>query len=153
MANQILKAFTMFTVIGVLGLVMMVVPATGQSRSAVAHIPFSFTVGDQTLEPGEYRVGNVFANDGVLRISSRESKANAVRMTHSIQASKIPEKGKLVFRRYGEQYFLSEVWTGGNQVGQQLLKSKREKAIERERGKLAQKAFEKVELELVAAVR
>ena len=39
---------------------------------------------------------------------------------------KASEQTKLVFQRYGDQYFLSEIWMEGNKVGHQLAKSRRE---------------------------
>jgi hypothetical protein len=39
---------------------------------------------------------------------------------------------RLVFHRYGERYFLAEVWNGADPTGRQLLKSQEERAIESE---------------------
>lgn len=147
MKDQILKAFTMITVIAVLGLVTTVVLANGQSQSLLkADIPFAFTIGDKTLEPGEYTVESIFAGGQGLRIRSRVPNASMMRLTNSIETSKTPQYGKLVFRRYGEHYFLAEVWRQGDRFGLELVKSRRERAIERERGQLAQSTFERVEL-------
>ena len=40
---------------------------------------------------------------------------------------------RLVFHRYGELYFLSEVWTLGDSSGRQLLKSRQEHALDKQR--------------------
>jgi hypothetical protein len=61
----------------------------------------------------------------------------------------------LVFRHYGNQYFLTEVWAAGETNGRQLAKSARQRAIERElastssKSEWAQRGYEIVE---VAAV-
>jgi hypothetical protein len=41
-------------------------------------------------------------------------------------------KTKLVFNRYGKQYFLSQIWVEGANCGRQLLKSNREKEVAKE---------------------
>ncbi len=41
----------------------------------------------------------------------------------------LKSESKLVFNRYGDRYFLSQVWTEGNSQGRQLLMSDREKEI------------------------
>jgi hypothetical protein len=59
---------------------------------------------------------------------------------------------RLVFHRYGERYFLAEVWNGADRAGRQLLKSQEERAIEREFASIssndatAKNTYERVEV-------
>jgi hypothetical protein len=46
----------------------------------------------------------------------------------SVEARNGIPNPELVFNRYGQTYFLSQIWTGGDQ-GRQLFKSNREKEI------------------------
>ena len=39
---------------------------------------------------------------------------------------------KLVFNRYGDQFFLSQVWMAGRTDGQELIKTRRERLLQRE---------------------
>ncbi len=39
---------------------------------------------------------------------------------NAVQANRISVDGKLVFNRYGEFYFLSQVWTPGEEIGRKL---------------------------------
>jgi len=62
--------------------------------------------------------------DHALIISAAGQKpgiflANSCRSLKSV-------KTKLVFSRYGDQYFLSQIWMAGNEAGYQLPKSRRE---------------------------
>jgi hypothetical protein len=41
----------------------------------------------------------------------------------------VQKTGKLVFHRYGNEYFLSEVWTPGDEWGHRLSKTRREREI------------------------
>lgn len=103
--------------------------ANGQSAQAViANVPFEFKVGDKALPAGEYTVRAITAGGDALAIRSPNS--GAVRLSQSIETLKASEKGKLVFHRYGDTYFLSQVWAPGERMGRQLLKSKGERTIE-----------------------
>jgi hypothetical protein len=54
-----------------------------------------------------------------------------------VRASETQEEAKLVFHKYGEQYFLSQVWEAGESAGRALIKSKSERALERKTEKIA----------------
>lgn len=137
MAKQILKGFTMLALIVGLSFVSAVVSAKGQSTQAVAKVPFEFIVGDKTLPSGQYTVGAVSGtNKAALMIRGRSS---AIRLTNEIQPNK-NKSARLVFHRYGERYFLSEVWMGGDSTGRHLLQSKQERSIERELASLGSKS-------------
>ena len=49
--------------------------------------------------------------------------------SNAVVANEIQTQSKLVFNRYGDHYFLSQVWTAGNSRGRQLLKSGREREM------------------------
>ena len=155
MAKQILKGFTMLALIVGLAFVSAVVSAKGQSTQAVAKVPFEFIVGDKTLPSGQYTVRAVSdTNKAALMI---RGKSSAIRLTNEIQPNPNKTEARLVFHRYGERYFLSEVWMGGDSAGRHLLQSGQERSIERElaslgsRSKLAQNTYEVVEI--VATLR
>ena len=150
MAKQILKGFTMLALIVGLAFVSAVVSAKGQSTQAVAKVPFEFIVGDKTLPSGQYTVRAVSdTNKAALMI---RGKSSAIRLTNEIQPNPNKTEARLVFHRYGERYFLSEVWMGGDSTGRHLLQSGQERSIERElaslgsRSKLAQNTYEVVEI-------
>jgi hypothetical protein len=130
MQKQIIKGLTMLMLIAAVALMAALVSAHAQSSSSVvADIPFEFSVGGKSMKAGEYSVKEYTANGDAVLIRSQDSEGGAVRLTQSIQAP-TPQQGKLVFHRYGQSYFLSEVWMWGQQTGRQLLKSGQERAIE-----------------------
>jgi hypothetical protein len=47
-------------------------------------------------------------------------------LTNAVQTSIEPSQGKLVFHRYGDEYFLSQIWQAGVNAGRELPKSRRE---------------------------
>ncbi len=155
MKKQIIRGFTMLTLLVAVALVTAVVSANGQARTVRANVPFDFIVGDQTLPAGEYSIRAMTASGDALSISNRDDAV--VRLSNTIESRKAPEQSKLVFHRYGERYFLAEVWSGGENTGRQLLKSKQEKNIEGQlamifsKSELAHSRYEVVEI--VAMVR
>ena len=46
-----------------------------------------------------------------------------------MQARKISDVGKLVFNRYGDQYFLSKIWAPSSDTGRELPKSRLEREV------------------------
>jgi hypothetical protein len=100
--------------------------AQGPSGDVLVNVPFAFVIDSHHMQPGRYVVTK--AANGVLRIHDTEVANNQMFLAvHSIE-SKTPNEAKLVFHRYGDTYFLAEVWNG-NDIGKELPKSKAEKEI------------------------
>jgi len=93
-------------------------------RTKSTTIPFSFNVGEKTLPAGEYTVAR-FRRDSevVWLVESRDGRDKALINTNPLRANETESKGKLVFRRYGDRYFLSQIWTPGN-AGRELRRPK-----------------------------
>ena len=148
MKRQLVSSLSMFVIItGVFA--MAVVSANGQSIRLTAQVPFDFMVGDKALPAGEYSVNSIIQDGSALRIRNAEATDSAMRLTNSIVAKPNNSQSRLVFHRYGQTYFLAEVWRDSD--GRQLLQSKQERAMRRELGAVAQHSYKTVEL--VAMVR
>lgn len=106
---------------------------TSGSARLIANIPFDFKVGDKTLPAGEYTVRQVNpASDRVvLQISTSDGRTLAMVQMNSI-AGKTDESTRLVFNRYGDQHFLAEAWIAGEGIGLKALRTRAERAVERE---------------------
>jgi len=97
-----------------------------QSIAMRATIPFDFRVGDLALPAGQY---HVTYTTGMLKVQSDDgSRTAAAFQTISAIRPSAPAKGELVFRRYGNDYFLAHVWTPDSNTGLELRKG----AVERE---------------------
>jgi hypothetical protein len=137
MKKQALKAVTMLVSIIVLAF-MTAVMSSAQSRrqNLQASIPFDFVVGDKALAAGEYVVGKITSSsDEGIMVHSRDSRQSAIQLTSAVQAHAAKNRAMLIFHRYGSAYFLEQVWTSGSAEGREMLKSKAERAIERELAK------------------
>ncbi len=91
-------------------------------------IPFDFTVGNKTLPAGDYSVRNVNSGSFAIRIQNRETYASAIAITNAVQNYSNRGYAKLVFHRYGNRHFLSQVWSG-YRVGRQLPKRYQELSL------------------------
>jgi len=118
--NQVLTALTLVA--------WLMVPATqAQSIMLKADIPFDFLVGDKRLPSGEYHVKS--RHQVLTQIQSKDAHSTAIVLTTGMQAGKIADAGKLVFNRYGDQYFLSKIWAAWSDMGRQLPKSRLEREV------------------------
>ena len=137
MGRQIVKGLAMVMLLLTLALATAVATANGQGRHAVAaKVPFEFIVGAKTLAAGQYNMRVIGDAGQALSIQSADAKNRAIRLTNAT-APQRDKRAKLVFHRYGNTYFLSEVSEGGGEGGWQLNKSKQERAMERELNRIA----------------
>ncbi|MBS1788633.1 MAG: hypothetical protein JST85_12970 [Acidobacteria bacterium] len=117
-----------------LGLSATAISANAQSYEQVrAKIPFEFTVGDQSLPADTYTFQRISANvPFLLSLRGNDRLAIANGFTSEIQASKASAQTKLIFHKYGDQYFLSEMWIAGNDTGRRFPKSRTERELNRD---------------------
>jgi len=101
------------------------------NQPMLVNIPFQFVAGNTTLPAGEYRVQKLDSSAGVLLINCSDPDASAIVVTFPAQSNEPQTKSKLIFNRYDNHYFLSQVWAEGSVRGRQLSKSPREKEITR----------------------
>src|SRR6266576_2456644 len=89
-------------------------------------VPFGFIAGDKSLPAGDYSVQvNPERGSFVLHQEGQSPLILLTNRRESINTS-LP-RGKLVFKRYGANFFLSEVWNQDNATGQALTPSAAEK--------------------------
>jgi hypothetical protein len=98
-----------------------------------ADIPFDFVVGDKTLAAGEYTVGQISTSSSdAIMIRNSAGGHKAMRITNAVASSAPKRRTQLTFHRYGNTYYLSQIWVAGSAEGRQMLKSKQERVAERE---------------------
>lgn len=98
-----------------------------------AEVPFQFNVGNKTFPAGEYLVRSVSddSSNVVLNIQSRDGETSTMLMMSTVEGN-AQESAKLIFRRYGSQYFFAEAWVDGDAAGLRFPKSRAERTAERE---------------------
>jgi hypothetical protein len=132
MKKQAYMIVTMVMFIAVVGLSSAKAQTSGPTILRV-DIPFDFTVGNQTLPAGEYRVTclNSASDLKVLQLREKAGRVTMLVRTSSV-IGKTHDNATLVFNRYGEQYFFAQAWLVGDNTGMQAQKSRIEKVTARE---------------------
>jgi hypothetical protein len=107
--------------------------ALGQSdRQTIIHIPFNFSVGEKAFPAGKYVIErNRKDSDIVWVIKRKDNVGMAMLLTRPVRANETQQETRLVFRQYGDLYFLAEFWTAGDQTGREIQVSDREKALDK----------------------
>ncbi|MEP6570878.1 MAG: hypothetical protein ABJC10_13995 [Acidobacteriota bacterium] len=133
MKKEILKGLAMFALLVSLAIATAVVSANAQATAGkvVASVPFEFSVGYKLMPAGEYSVQETPSANGLM-IRSADGKNSALRLSDATDRAKDKSQARLVFHRYGQRYFLAEVWNGVDNTGRKLTASQEERGIETE---------------------
>ena len=133
MKKEIVNRATMLVLLATLALATAAVSANAQApaNKVVANVPFEFSVGYKAMPAGEYSVQSIVSAGNGLLIQSTDGRISALRLSDATDRIKDKSQPRLVFHRYGERYFLAEVWNGANS-GRRLAQSQEESAIESE---------------------
>jgi hypothetical protein len=133
---SIVAALTLIVSVSIVGF-------AGLSGTVSANIPFDFTVGNKEFKAGKYSVERLFASNSSDTLIIRSADSGDVA---NFNVNRVSGKGnsqaRLVFRRYGNQYFLGQIFDGQSTEGFGLLKSKSERELAKKRDTITQNAVE-----------
>lgn len=118
----------LFALLG-LGLLMATAFAYAQTGVVKMNIPFNFIVGKTTLPAGDYTIENVSDSAQAILVANSDRTSTAMLLANACESTTAAPKTKLVFHRYGNQYFLAQIWKAGNDRGQELPQSRRETEV------------------------
>ncbi len=120
-----MKLIPRFALVAVAALVTAV-SAGAQDHGLKANVPFNFTVNGDSLPAGNYTIGSSSAN--VLSLKSQQGKVNiwAIGMASTNEPG---EPGTLLFHKYGDRYFLSEIRYPHSSTKVHLPTSRTEKKV------------------------
>lgn len=137
------KVTTIIAVVG-LFLTLAVVSVSAQTPTgAEVSIPFDFSAGKASLKAGTYVI--IRKSDRMLQIRrANEKKTILVNAPLTIGSQDSRSGERLVFNRYGDEYFLTQVWFTADQ-GKQLWPSNAETSAARQLAKRNMKP-ERVEI-------
>jgi hypothetical protein len=97
------------------------------SPKLTATIPFAFQAGSRNMPAGLYSI--YLLSQHVVLFRTANGHGSAYFMVTPSYEGKFQEKGRLVFHRYGNRYFLREVWEPGSNEGITCNPSSEEKEI------------------------
>jgi hypothetical protein len=98
-----------------------------QSTPATFKVPFAFVAGTTTLPAGEYHISNGPA-PGTLGLRGDDRHTIQV-TTGNLETLDASAQTKLVFHRYGNRYFLAQLWIEGNNSGREVPISRQEREM------------------------
>lgn len=91
-------------------------------------IPFAFVAGGVHLPSGQYNVYHL-GDPNLIVVQKNDARARAMVYVQVSGTEFTKSSTRLVFNNYGDRYFLSQVWTAGDQEVHQCLKCRAEKAL------------------------
>ncbi|HMV48782.1 MAG TPA: hypothetical protein PLD20_11455 [Blastocatellia bacterium] len=92
-----------------------------------ADIPFDFQVGKKKFPKGDYTIESLGETGAMLL--RREKGGKAINFVAVKDKLTDKHKSKLLFRRYGDQYFLARIWDGASQTVFKIEKTSAEKKV------------------------
>ena len=98
------------------------------SQKLIVAVPFDFTVGNTMLQAGAYTV-NLGLAPSTIALRSADGRAAEMIVSHAAVALTPTKNAKLVFNRYGDRYFLRQVWNVTSSIGREVPKSAREREL------------------------
>jgi hypothetical protein len=100
--------------------------AMAQDHAVMATIPFNFTVGGSLLPAGNYTLSSETGSPTILRITDWEKGVRILTVAMP-NWNERRQANVLVFHKYGNQYFLSEIRSQASSMNVNFSTSKQEK--------------------------
>jgi len=120
----------LFGILAILTLSLLIsVPSISAQTIANATVPFAFTVGQTEMPAGNYVISSL--SDSAMAIMNRNKGTSVISLFRSEQPTSADGTTRLVFHKYGEKYFLSQVarGLGGNVLQLPASNSEKEAQI------------------------
>ena len=122
--GKLLTAFVMLTA----------APLFAQNQSCLlmkVDVPFAFSAGKQILPAGNYYVTAITPENTIALVSSPDGQHSLILADLPNYSDSPSADSRLVFQKYGNEYFLTQVWVKGDNVARNPLISKRQSDIAR----------------------
>ncbi len=81
------------------------------------------------LRKFRYEIDRDMAHQRIVFIRNRDNNTRSIAQCHAVETTGRMDVGKLVFHRYGNRYFLSEIWESATGSGRQLSPSAAEREM------------------------
>ena len=127
------QAFMILTTLSFLVMLTATSAYAQSSTGLVANIPFEFVIGNRAFPAGEYSFSYKYMN--VIQIQSEDRGESMFVLTGPVKGKKT--RNELGFNRYGDKYFLSRLWTEGDDAGRAVRMSSSERELIQARSGMA----------------
>ena len=134
MKKQAFRTITMLSFLLMVAAISVNAQQLSENKIAV-NIPFDFAVGETKLPAGKYTLRRIISTSSAdqLLIQNAEARVDMRSgITRPNRASEVLGESRLIFNRYGGEYFLSQVWMAGSDTGRDLFQSRNERNLAKE---------------------
>ena len=100
-----------------------------------AKVPFDFSIGNKKLQAGQYTFSRLSTDNRIILVSNVDDNTSVFQSTLGAQVLAPQNESKLVFHRYGDQYFLEQIWTAGEREGTEVPESRSERSVRQQLAK------------------
>ena len=142
MGRQVIRKLTMLGLVSMFALLGAVTSANAQLSSPIrAKIPFDFNVGKKKLPAGEYTFRRLsdFSDNKTMSVNNVDGSVHLFQSTFEAQVLTPKNQSVLVFHKFGDQYFLEQIWASGELEGTRLPESHTERTTRRQLAQTQQK--------------
>jgi hypothetical protein len=95
---------------------LLTTPGAYAQHAMQATVPFAFNVGSSRVPAGSYLITMDYHGDKIVVRNS--SRTGATVLSHGQRESAGKISLKLVFKRFGDQYFLTQIWGEQGNAGE-----------------------------------
>ena len=95
------------------------------------NIPFQFQAGESVLPTGNYTIRMVNNSDlAFMQITSKDHPStSALFRVHEKDLASAPTESEVLFNKYGDHYFLAQVFDEGDPSGSEVVESSYEQKV------------------------
>ena len=111
------------------------------SSTVVAQVPFEFMANNKIVPAGECIIQSADMDARVLTIRNVATKTGLLAPSSRADAKKAADSTVLVFKHYGNQYFLSEIRLEGSNQTYKLSPSRAEAELRAQNAPVSQKTL------------
>jgi hypothetical protein len=121
------------------------------SQMITVDLPFAFQVNNHEFPAGKYEV-KADAGQAAVLLRSADCKRAIFSLSAPVESANTHALPSLVFHRYDDRYFLSQIWMPGTNSGRGLTVTTAEREIARRLAQSAPKSAPKPGTEIVAVL-
>jgi hypothetical protein len=121
-----MRKYVCLLMFGSLMLLNLRVVEAGSGIAVRANVPFEFYVGNSKMPAGEYTIRESRFGSTFLQVRKDDGGNSAYVSSNAANPKSSESSAELIFHRYNDDYFLSEVWSTGNEMGNRIGASKKE---------------------------
>ncbi len=123
MKSQLLKLYAVALIIGIVA-----VGSAFAQQTLQFNVPFDFQIGKEKLDAGKYEM-LVLSNSRYLLKSVETNEKVLISSNIQVGNERSVKSEKLVFNRYGDTYFLRQIFARPATVGTEITETKAERNV------------------------